>query len=168
MNIKLCEEKDIELLEREIPSPGQSKFHIGRLKLQKDGTASYLIAWHNEKPVGHLLVKWNGFGPVMPKGLKDIPELNSFEVAENSRGNGIGTSLIKAAEDLAKQKGIKTIGLLVNHDNLKAKLLYERLGYHDSNTGTYVDEWEAIDDSGNKFIDSETCLAMIRNLTDFI
>ena len=166
MNIELCKETDIELLEQEIPSPGQSKFHIGRMRMQKEGTASYLIAWNGGKPVGHLLIKWNGFGPIMPESLKNIPELNSFEVAESSRGKSIGTSLIKFAENLAKQKGVKTIGLLVNPDNPRAKLLYERLGYYDSGTGTYVDEWEAIDDSGNKFIDSESCLAMIKNLTD--
>ena len=166
MNIELCKETDIELLEQEIPSPGQSKFHIGRMRMQKEGTASYLIAWNGEKPVGHLLIKWDGFGPVMPESLKNIPELNSFEVAENTRGKGIGTSLIKAAEDLAIQKGVKTIGLLVNPDNLRAKLLYERLGYHDSGTGIYTDKWEAYDDDGNQFIDSEACLAMIKNLTD--
>jgi ribosomal protein S18 acetylase RimI-like enzyme len=166
VNIELCKDTDLDLLEQEVPSPGQSKFHIGRMKMQNEGIASYLVAWDDKKPVGHLLIKWNGFGPVMPESLKNIPELNSFEVAESSRGKGVGTSLIKAAENLAKQKGVKTIGLLVNPDNPRAKLLYERLGYHDSETGIYVDEWEAIDDSGNKFIDSEACLAMIKNLQE--
>ena len=166
MNIELCKEIDVELLEREIPSPGQSKFHIGRMRMQKEGIASYLIAWNGEKPVGHLLIKWNGFGPIMPESLKNIPELNSFEVAENSRGKGVGTLLIKAAENLAKQKGIKNIGLLVNPDNPRAKLLYERLGYQDSGTGIYIDEWDAIDDNGDKFTDSESCLAMVKDLTD--
>jgi len=164
VDINSCKDCDLELLEHEIPSPGKSKFHEGRLMMQVEGLASYLIAWHKGKPVGHILIKWNGLGRDLPDDLKWIPELNSIVVAEGTRRKGVGTSLIKEAEVMVKQKGFKKIGLLVSLNNIEAKRLYGRLGYVFPSNDIYTDSGKMVDDDGNEYIDSEECLAMTKEL----
>jgi ribosomal protein S18 acetylase RimI-like enzyme len=164
ISIRLCTAGDIERLERNIPSRGKSKFHEHRLKMQKEGIASYLIAWHDNEPIGHLLIKWKGLGRDLPANLRNIPELNSFVVAENFRGMGVGRLLVKNAEYMSKRRGFKKIGLLVSVRNKKAQLLYENLGYIRPSADIYVDSGEIIDDNGNKYIDNENCYVMIKNI----
>lgn len=55
--------------------------------------------------------------------------LDDFCVAEQYRGNGIGTRLIREAEAYAKEIGIRSIVFHVEKSNLSALRLYERLGY---------------------------------------
>jgi ribosomal protein S18 acetylase RimI-like enzyme len=164
--INLCKEEDLGLLEREMPSPGKSKSHERRFRMQEDDSASYLIAWRKEKekPIGHILIKWGGLGRDLPEDLKIIPELNSLVVAKELRGMGVGRTLIKEAEARVKKKGFKNVGLLVSLNNKYAKRLYERLGYKYSSSDIYIDSGKMIDNNGNKYIDSEDCLAMFKNL----
>ena len=57
--------------------------------------------------------------------------LNHLEVAPGWQGQGIGTRLVRAAEDAARRRGFDRIVLGVGVDNPDAKRLYERLGYVD-------------------------------------
>lgn len=164
ISVRLCKTGDIEKLERNIPSRGKSKFHESRLKIQKERIASYLIAWHDNEPIGHLLIKWKGLGRDLPANLRNIPELNSFVVAENLRGKGVGRLLVENAEYMSKRRGFKKIGLLVSVRNKKAQLFYEHLGYTRPSADIYVDSGEIIDDNGNKYIDNEDCYVMIKNI----
>jgi ribosomal protein S18 acetylase RimI-like enzyme len=50
-------------------------------------------------------------------------------VVPSHRGKGIGESLMDAAEELCRSKGVTEIFLEVIEGNLKAQRLYERLGY---------------------------------------
>lgn len=47
------------------------------------------------------------------------------------QGNGIGTTLIKKAEEAAKQSGFNRVSLNVARDNSVARNLYKKLGYHE-------------------------------------
>lgn len=60
---------------------------------------------------------------------RDYVYLDDFSVTEACRGKGIGTELLKAAENHAMRLGIPAILLHVEKKNEKAKRLYERLGY---------------------------------------
>ena len=55
--------------------------------------------------------------------------LDDFSVAEVYRGKGMGTALIKAAEEYAHENDIRSIVLHVDVNNLKALQFYECLGY---------------------------------------
>ena len=48
------------------------------------------------------------------------------------RGEGIGSALTSAAEREASERGHGQIGLTVSVANIRARRLYERLGYVDS------------------------------------
>ena len=46
-----------------------------------------------------------------------------------SRGEGLGTALVEAALDVARERGCKRVELDVSDDNPRARALYERLGF---------------------------------------
>ena len=56
---------------------------------------------------------------------------------------GIGTILIHAAEDRIRQRALSTAELSVEEDNLRARVLYERLGYR-----AYATEKDGWDEDG--------------------
>jgi len=67
----------------------------------------------------------------------------------SARQRGIGTRLMRAAIDTAWASGLTRIELTVRADNLHAKALYERLGFHVEGLkrrafrvdGVYADSW---------------------------
>jgi len=65
----------------------------------------------------------------LPKLKNDVLRIDSLAVDENTRGQGIGTALIKKVFEFAKDKGFKEVTLEVVDTNPKAKKLYERMGF---------------------------------------
>ena len=57
--------------------------------------------------------------------------LDDFSVTAACRGKGIGTKLIRLAEDYAESEGIPAIVLHVEKTNEGAHQLYRKLGYRD-------------------------------------
>ena len=55
--------------------------------------------------------------------------IDTFGVNSNYQGQGIGSQLLQHVIDLIVHQEGKTLGLLVDDDNPKAKKLYERLGF---------------------------------------
>ncbi len=85
-----------------------------------------LVARAPDRPLlGGALVR------MRPEVLSRQPSahLEVLVVAENSQGLGIGGALIDEAERLAQDRGAKTITLNVFEANVRARGLYERLGY---------------------------------------
>ena len=83
---------------------------------------TYLVAWDEDAPVGHVFVAWGG----TELGL---PELQDMYVAPDRRDAGIGTALAEAAEALALRRGHDRCSLSTGTGNDSALRLYERLGY---------------------------------------
>jgi ribosomal protein S18 acetylase RimI-like enzyme len=61
-------------------------------------------------------------------GEKEIV-LDALAVAENMRGKGIGNSLLSFVIDFGRSNGYKQIRLFVSDRNVRAKRLYERVGF---------------------------------------
>lgn len=55
--------------------------------------------------------------------------ITSLLVSKSARGKGIGTNLIKTAENISREYGMKKMCLEVNVKNTAAISLYEKLGY---------------------------------------
>jgi len=106
-----------------------------RIDKSVTGEVVYLVALIDEKPRGHVLLKFSG-KPTAP----NYPDMEDVFVVEYFRGKGIGTRLIKKCEEITKDKGFKQIGLAVNPTlNPRTKILYERLGYKVTNEKQYLD-----------------------------
>ncbi len=89
------------------------------------------IAWCDFIPAGGAWLIWGddekrGYGFVS----SDIPEV-AIAVEKRFRGTGIGTQLLNACIELARQLGAPGISLCVDVRNPRAHQLYNRVGFQD-------------------------------------
>lgn len=119
--------------------------HIWRLQYQDQGHGIYLVAWRNEEPMGHLLLKWPGWperpGATENQARHECSLVEDLWVLPNSRGLGIGRALMESAHSHSSQKGISTVGLGVGLDQgyEPAQHLYRSMGYKDSGLGPFIE-----------------------------
>jgi ribosomal protein S18 acetylase RimI-like enzyme len=83
-------------------------------------TSKTFVATLDEKIVGAQLVE-------IKNNL--VASLAYIAVAPDHQGSGIGSKLIKASEEYAKNKGIHIVQTIVHKDNEKSKEFHEKLGY---------------------------------------
>lgn len=77
-------------------------------------------------PDAYLVI---GFGFSLEFGGRDA-FVDELYVADESRGQGLGTRALQLAEDACREAGIHALHLEVEHVNARARALYERSGYH--------------------------------------
>jgi GNAT superfamily N-acetyltransferase len=157
---------DITLLEKRFPEGKLSK-HAERFSRQQKGEATYLIAWIQGQPVGHVLLKWGGSQdePVVRQLRFTFPDIEDLFVLAELRSQGIGSQLLRFAERLAREQGYTNLGLSVAAEtNYPARRLYERLGYQDAHFGEYTERGEYFDAQGQQHVWEETCIYLIKDL----
>jgi GNAT superfamily N-acetyltransferase len=136
--------------------------HLAR---QQDGRGVLLVAWLDGRPVGDVYLSWEPADvPQVRRQLPGVPQLSHLEVVGPLQRRGIGTALLGAAEDTARQRGHEQITLAVGLDNPDARRLYERLGYVDWGHGTIVASWQERDHDGRPVTVSETCDVLVKRL----
>ncbi|MGP3925957.1 GNAT family N-acetyltransferase [Streptomyces sp. 8N616] len=167
MDIRQCQEEDLELLERHIPSPGQTRRHAMRFDKQQQGLSTFLVAWSNGIPVGSAQILWQGCtAPEVHKCFPECPELNGLGVwPPQLRSQGIGTAIIRAAESHARRSGHDQIGLGVDDQNHRAAALYLRLGYRETGCH-YLDRYHYIDDHGLRHEVAAPARFLIKRFTE--
>jgi ribosomal-protein-alanine N-acetyltransferase len=89
-----------------------------RTELVRPGTELF-VARDEDRPAGFILVA--------PYGLAASPYIASVAVAEDARGHGVGSQLLRFAEEHFAGRG--HIFLLVSSFNRGAQQLYRRHGY---------------------------------------
>ena len=76
-----------------------------RIEAAEAGQITFWIAWLGDVPVGHVKVQWQT--SVKPDKYADLPPgvpvLEWLGVAQEWRGGGIGTRLMEAAEEAARE-----------------------------------------------------------------
>jgi GNAT superfamily N-acetyltransferase len=108
----------VELVDRYLP--------LSRLSDQGGEGSTYLIAWEDDRPIGHAHIAWSGTH-------LGLPEIQDVFVLPEHRRRGIASRLTEAAEDEARRRGSDRISLSVSlEQNPVAKVLYEKLGYVDA------------------------------------
>ena len=95
-----------------------------------------LVARDNEEMIGYVSVVFAKF-----KKLKGNSYL-TISVRASHRGQGVGTLLMQAAEELAKERGVRRMELEVFSQN-PAVNLYKRLGYEEEGR-----KRKAVEDNG--------------------
>lgn len=66
--------------------------------------------------------------------------IDTICVASNARGHGIGTLLLKFAEEEGKRQGYSHLSLNVEEEKLRARELYEREGFVVTEPWSIIDE----------------------------
>lgn len=129
MHIRACVEADAEALEASLPSHGAG-VHAQLIAAQLNGQVGYLAAWDGPTALGSVLIRWRGGREEeIRAALPGVPEISNLGVAEAFRGHGVGTDLIRAAEDRVRTAGHSRVVIGVGTDNGLAAKLYRRLGY---------------------------------------
>ncbi len=97
-----------------------------------DGSGTLLLAVPADDPggptAGYAMVTVHPAGPSWDLGDR-VGELETLVVAEDARGTGVGTLLIRAARDLLREKGAKFWSVAVVEANDGATRLYEHEGF---------------------------------------
>jgi GNAT superfamily N-acetyltransferase len=144
---------------------GERHWFADRLARQEHGGGVVLVAWLDSRPVGEVFLEWEpATEPEVRRHLPGVPRLDHLEVPGPLWGRGIGTALIGAAEDTARQLGHERIALGVGLDNPRARRLYERLGYADWGHGTVVGTWVEHPDDGPPVTLSEVFMVLVKRL----
>lgn len=145
---------------------GQETFFTDRIGRMRHNLGELLIAFAGQVPVGDVYLWCEPVEEVEVRtAFPGVPMLNHLEVAPGWQGQGIGTRLVRAAEDAARRRGFDRIVLGVGVDNPDAKRLYERLGYVDWENGPVVARWTEPDGAGGVREASLTCDTMVASLT---
>ncbi|MEU9403906.1 GNAT family N-acetyltransferase [Streptomyces sp. NPDC048242] len=157
MDIAVCRAADVPLLDRALPGPGRTSFHARRLARQRAGESTYLVAWLDGRPVGSAEMRWTGCDA--PEVTVDCPEIGGVAVLPEARSRGIGSGLIRACEELARERGLEVVGIGVAEDNPRAAALYARLGYRP--VVEYADRYAYVEADGR----TRECVDMCTFLT---
>lgn len=161
LTVRQCREQDLAVLERHLPT-GRNRYHEARHRRQGDGLSTFLIAYLGDVPVGSGEVLWHGAKePEVRNRFPDCPEINGLAVVPERQGQGIGTTIIRAAEQLAARRGHHRIGMGVDHHNVRAAALYVRLGYADTGCH-YLDHYHYVDDQGSRHEVADPCRFLIK------
>jgi GNAT superfamily N-acetyltransferase len=96
---------------------GERHWFTDRLARQQRGGGVLLVAWLDGRPAGEVFLECEpAKEPEVRRQLPGVPRLDHLEVLGPLWGQGIGTALISAAEDSARQLGHQRIALGVGLD----------------------------------------------------
>jgi GNAT superfamily N-acetyltransferase len=144
---------------------GEHHWFTDRLARQQRGGGVLLVAWLDGQPAGDVFLDCApAEEPEVRRHLPGVPRLDHLEVPGPLWGRGMGTALIRSAEDTARQLGYERIALGVGLDNPRARRLYEQLGYADWGHGTVVGTWVEHPDDGPPVTLSEICDMLVKRL----
>ncbi|HRO31190.1 MULTISPECIES: GNAT family N-acetyltransferase [Micrococcaceae] len=162
MDIRPCTDADLSVLCSRWRTPGG--VHEAHHVCQRAGQTTYLVAWHDQEPLGSGVLQWGGcIGSNARTAYPEAVELNHLQVRDEYRGQGVGSALIAAAEDLIARTGCYQMAVGVAEDNPAAERLYRRLGYR--RTGVLdVSEYDWITPEGTVRHETERDHLLIKAL----
>ncbi|MCW3819177.1 GNAT family N-acetyltransferase [Micromonospora sp. DR5-3] len=124
-----------------------------RLKAAEHGEEGMLVAVLASRIVGAESIRWSqGCDP-------PNPWLYGLQVAAEFRGQGIGRSLVRAAEELGRRHGADHMSLDVDVDDARAIAFYEALGY--TVVRHHQHHWRSLDPRTGAVINEGTAPTLI-------
>jgi GNAT superfamily N-acetyltransferase len=149
ITVRTVREEDLVWLERFFPAGGRAK-HRERFEMQLDGAAEYLIAWHLV-PVGHLLLMWDGCPDEPITGMQEIePFIEDFFVLPAARRKGVGNALMKAAEDMIRERGYERAALTNSINNPLSMIVHLKRGWRKAGIEPFEAHRTFTDERGSK------------------
>jgi ribosomal protein S18 acetylase RimI-like enzyme len=122
--------EDLELYLRQ--AYGEEK----QLAELRDPTATFLLAFDGPEPLAYLKLR-NRSAPLCVIGPSPI-EIERLYVDRPFWGRGVADALMERANELARQRGCRTIWLGVWEHNARAKAFYRRWGFRDVGSQLFI------------------------------
>lgn len=162
--VRPLSEDELAALDEAMPAARPS-VHRERWATQADGAGTYFVVWLGGRPVGHLLVRWQGaLDEFIVARVSGCPYLEGAAVVPALQSCGIGSRLLEVAAEEANRREYRRIGLAVGVGNVRARALYERHGYSDAGFGEFWVQWPYLDQDGQVRWEGETCVYLIKSL----
>lgn len=79
-----------------------------------------IVAYEENVPIGLLTARLHGTTSLY---------ITQIHVSQSHRRRGVASEFIKIIENVAKEKSLQTLSLIVNDKNLAALALYEKVGF---------------------------------------
>lgn len=155
---------DLEALTR-IKAP--ASLHRDRLKDAGEETFLYLVIELDHQVVGYAMLVFHR-PSTWPDSLRtdQLPQVVDLLIANDKRGQGLGTILLAEMEIVAKRYGFDRLHLCVDPvDNPRAYSLYLRQGFLPLQNEPYRDHWEFTDSEGNLHSGDEWAVDMVKILS---
>jgi GNAT superfamily N-acetyltransferase len=113
-----------------------------------DRDKQYVVAEVNGKPAGFGVIHFRG--DPMWERPEQVPLVMDVWVAPHLRRRGIGSRVLGALEQSARDRGFSRVYIQVQADkNPRAVELYKRLGYQQLQSKPYPDLFHEVDQDGN-------------------
>jgi ribosomal-protein-alanine N-acetyltransferase len=146
---------DVEKLSALRPPRGLHQDRVGG----GEGERRYVLAEVGGKPVGFGVVYFRG--DPMWERPEQVPLVMDLWVAPEVRGRGVGSRIIAALENAARERGFPCIYLQVQAErNPRAISLYRKLGYQPLGRRAHTDLFHTVDEQGNVHEGEEIVLDM--------
>lgn len=123
-----------------------------------DNQHEMLVGLLGGVPVGSVLIG----GPKRDR-FPGALYLFALDVEPRFQNRGVGTAIIAAVEEEARQRGLNRVNLEVGVANDAARRLYERLGFAECGEATW-DSWTIHREDGSTFEEGEMCVPMVKEL----
>lgn len=127
VQIRAARKEDLPLLEWYGEYTHFRRVYQRTFKDQQAGRRLMLVADMNQFPIAQLFLLLK-----MPRTSRNERSayIYSVRVMAHLRGMGVGSHLMRFSERLLNQRGYHWAVISVTKENVRAKRLYERLGYH--------------------------------------
>lgn len=156
---------DIAVLDRLFPKRVPNK-HKERLDTQLQRSAVYLIASVHDKPVGHVLLLWDGEkNPAVAERYKNYPVIEDLHIERVYKGRGIEEKILDECYKRLKEKGSSALGTSVGVEQATEKVFFITNGFIDSGIPEYQTEIPYLDDvTGEQKMEIKICRFLIKHL----
>ena len=123
----------------------------------------YVLAEVEGRPVGFGVIDFRG--DPMWERPEQVPLVMDVWVAPDLRRRGIGSRMIRALEQSARERGFSCVYIQVQADkNPRAVELYRRLGYQQLQAKAHRDFFHRVDEQGNVHEGTELIIDMQKRL----
>ncbi len=161
VGIRHAQERDLPRLEWDAEAWSLRTLFRQTFEESLTGRRAMLVADCQGWPVGRLFMQLAPSHTDYADGYTRA-YLFSLHVLAPFRGHGIGSHLIRAAEQVACSRGFRLTTIAVAQENLRARSLYERLGYRIFRQDQ--SSWRYHDPNGQEHHIQETCWVLSRQL----